>query len=58
MILLYFNSLTGSFAINPNDLIFKAADKFRGPELLPIKKFEFFIAYITPPRSFCEQSIK
>ena len=26
--------------------------------LLPIKKFEFFIAYITPPRSLWEQSIK
>ena len=57
-ILLYFNSLIGSFAIKPKLLMFKAAARLRGPELLPTKKSEFFKARITPVRSFWEQLIK
>ena len=58
IILLYFNSLTGSFAIRPNDFTPNAADKFKGPELFPKKNSEFFNAVITPVKFFCEQSIK
>jgi len=45
-------------AINPNDLIPRAAARFNGPELFPRKKSEFLIANITPCRSLLEQSIK
>ena len=48
----------GSFAINPKLLIFRAAAKLSGPELLPTKKSEFFNAKITPVKSFFEQFIK
>ena len=58
IILLYFNSLAGSFAISPNDFTPNAADKFKGPELFPIKNLDFFNAVITPVKSFCEQSTK
>ena len=45
-------------AINPNDLIPRAAARFNGPELFPRKKSEFLIAVMTPVRSLLEQSIK
>ena len=57
-ILLYFNSLIASFAIKPKVFTPNAEAKFKGPELLPIKKFEFLIAAIIPVKSLFEQSIK
>ena len=57
-ILLNFNSLTASFTIKPKLFTPNAEAKFNGPELLPTKNSEFFIAVITPVRSLFEQSIK
>lgn len=58
IILLFFNSSELSAAINPKDLIPKAAAKFNGPELFPIYILLFFIALITPNKSKLEQSVK
>ena len=58
MTLLNFNWLIGVLANKPKLFIFKAAAKFKGPELLPTKKSESFIAPMISISFKSEQSIK
>ena len=58
MTLLNFNWLIAVFENKPKRLTFKAAAKFKGPELLPTKKSESFITLMISISFKSEQSIK